>query len=251
MSQAADRSAHHSVPVLLDLLAPASVVDVGCGAGTWSAEFRRRGVNDVVGVDGPWVSVDALEIPRDTFVRADLTHPLDLGRRFDLAISLETAEHLAPEAAAAFVGSLTALAPVVVFSAAVPQQGGTHHLNEQWPDYWVALFRARGYLLFDCMRARLWNLPEVEYWYAQNMLLFVDEGHWRAHPELARRIGEPSTQALPLVHPRKYLRLVEHIEEAADLRRRPLSDVLAVLPGMVARSVSGRIRRLFGGGGHA
>jgi ubiquinone/menaquinone biosynthesis C-methylase UbiE len=76
MSRGADRSAHHAVPLLIELLAPASVVDVGCGAGTWSAEFRRRGLDDVLGVDGPWVAIEALEIPRDRFVRADLTHPL-------------------------------------------------------------------------------------------------------------------------------------------------------------------------------
>lgn len=72
----------------------------------------------------------------------DLTQPLSLGRKFDLCVSMEVAEHLPPSRADSFVADLVGLAPVVLFSAAVPEQGGTNHLNEQWPDYGAICLRS-------------------------------------------------------------------------------------------------------------
>jgi hypothetical protein len=69
-----------------------------------------------------------------------ITQTTDI-RTFDLAICLEVAEHLPPEAAEGFIDSLTRLAPVVLFSAAITFQVGNQHLNGQWPDYWATLFR--------------------------------------------------------------------------------------------------------------
>ena len=63
----------------------------------------------------------------------DLAQPLQIDRRFDLALSLEVAEHLPPECGSEFVQTLTDLSSVILFSAAIPFQGGTDHLNEQWP----------------------------------------------------------------------------------------------------------------------
>ena len=71
---------------------------------------------------------------------------------------LEVAEHIPPECADIFVESLTwGLAPVIMFSAAVPGQGGTLHLNEQWPAYWASKFAQHGYVLIDCLRPQLWD----------------------------------------------------------------------------------------------
>src|SRR6266508_5182591 len=109
-------SARHIVPLLVDLLAPASVVDVGCGTGTWLAVFQRHGVDDIVGIDGDYVPTDELHISPARFRAHDLTQPLCLGRSFDLVVSLEVAEHLPPESATGFVDSLCGLGPVVLFS---------------------------------------------------------------------------------------------------------------------------------------
>src|SRR5262249_50066622 len=151
-----------------------SIVDVGCGLGTWLAAFRELGVTDVVGIDGEYVDRDLLEIPQEQFREVDLSAPFSLDRTFDLAISLEVAEHLPPEAAEAFVESVARLAPVVLFSAAIPFQSGNHHLNEQWPDYWTTLFRRHNYVPIDCIRGKIWDNYEVEPWYVQNSLIFAD-----------------------------------------------------------------------------
>lgn len=194
-------SASVIVPVILELTEARSVVDVGCGIGTWLTEFSRRGVSDFHGCDGPWVRPEQLVIPRERFTPGDLSRPMELGRRFDLAISLEVAEHLPESSADVFIESLTSLAPLVVFSAAIPQQGGTDHVNEQWPAYWAAKFATRGFAAIDCVRERVWNERGVEWWYAQNTILYASESALARSAilrDLARtRGGEPRA----LVHP--------------------------------------------------
>jgi SAM-dependent methyltransferase len=197
-------SAQEVVPLILGFLTPASVVDVGCGTGTWLAEFRRRGVSDILGIDGPWIDRDVLEIPQERFLQRDLTTRLVLGRNFDLAISLEVGEHLPASAARGYVGSLTQLAPVVLFAAAIPGQGGMHHVNEQWPTYWTELFLEHAFQPVDIIRPPLWMNPRVAFWYRQNLVFFADRARLDEYPAL--RTGHAATGGRfpPLVHPELY-----------------------------------------------
>jgi SAM-dependent methyltransferase len=205
LNEGSRRSAQTVVPIIVELLHPKSVVDVGCGTGAWLAEFTRRGVGDILGIDGHHVPVDQLQIDQHDFVAADLTQPLRLRRYFDLAMSLEVAEHLSPEKADQFVDSLTRLAPTVLFSAAIPFQGGEHHLNEQWPTYWVERFDKRDYAALDPFRRLLWEQSEVEWWYCQNLVLFVRRDFTLRIPVIAEIVerGVPT-----FVHPNNYLKQV-------------------------------------------
>src|SRR2546427_457469 len=122
----ARRSAEVIVPLVMEVLPTASVVDVGCGLGTWLAVFREHGTQTVLGVDADWVPSDQLEIPRESFVVHDLTRPLRLDRTFDLVVALEVAEHLPVASAEMFVDTLIRLGSAILFSAAIPRQGGAH-----------------------------------------------------------------------------------------------------------------------------
>jgi SAM-dependent methyltransferase len=176
-------------PLILDLLRPGSLVDVGCGIGQWLEAFAGLGVEDYLGVDGPHVCPEQSRIPSSRFRRHDLSVELpDLGRRFDLALSVEVGEHLGAARAEAFVCFLTGLAPAVVFSAAVPRQGGFGHVNEQWPWYWRELFARRGYIRLDPWRRVLWDHPQVAYYYQQNLFLYVDPA---VHQDIVARVGVP------------------------------------------------------------
>lgn len=204
----ARRSAEIVVDVLLDLIGhPSSVVDVGCGTGSWLAVFRDRGIEDVLGIDGSYVDRSQLEIPVDRFLPRDLREPLHLDRTFGLAISLEVAEHLPPGSAEGFVDSLAALAPVILFSAAVPHQGGTGHLNEQWQDEWAERFRARGFTVVDALRPRIWNTDGVKVFYRQNTLLYVRSSELDSYPDL-ERIAESDAMPLRVIHPKHYVTTV-------------------------------------------
>lgn len=152
-----------------------SLLDVGSGHGAWAAEWMKAGVKDVVAVDGAYVDVAQLAIPAKNFLPSDLSRPLDLGRRFDLVQSLEVAEHLAKENAGDFVDSLVRHGDVILFSAAVPNQGGEHHVNEQPPEYWRRLFATRGFEVFDWVRPRLAGNRQVKPWYRFNSFLYANE----------------------------------------------------------------------------
>ncbi|HUI20666.1 MAG TPA: methyltransferase domain-containing protein [Methylocella sp.] len=166
------KSAQVVVPIVLSLFPAHSVVDFGCGVGGWLKEFESNGVSDYLGVDGDYVSRQLLKIPADRFRPLDLRNVGDLGRRFDLACSLEVAEHLPEDRAKSFVAALVKAAPVVLFSAAIPFQGGTDHVNEQWQSYWAKLFAEHGYLAVDCIRPAVFGDSRVEWWYRQNILVF-------------------------------------------------------------------------------
>ena len=125
-------------PVLFEYIKPASVLDIGCGVGTWLSVLQKDyQISDILGVDGDYVNRDKLYIPPDKFQSHDLKTYFRVPKKFDLAISVEVGEHLPDSSADAFVKSLTDAADVVLFSAALKGQGGTFHINEQYPEYWA------------------------------------------------------------------------------------------------------------------
>lgn len=162
------------VPLVYERLKPRTVIDVGCGEGWWALGFAELG-SEVIGIDGPYVDDPALG---DRFIPADLEMPLPahLAGRFDLAVSLEVAEHLTPARAASFVADLCALAPVVLFSAAIPGQGGNGHINCQWASWWAEHFAVNGFDLDGSIRHEIWNDDRIEPWYRQNLHIATKGG---------------------------------------------------------------------------
>jgi SAM-dependent methyltransferase len=165
-------SAAAVVPIVNQLVQPTSVLDVGCGIGAWLVQWTSEGVTDILGVDGEHVDPTALQIARTSFQEVDLRNPLSLNRKFDLVQSLEVAEHLDDVLADQFVRSLTSHGDTILFSAAIPGQRGFHHVNEQWPSYWVSRFAREGFKVFDIIRPVIWSDSRVDIWYRQNTLLF-------------------------------------------------------------------------------
>ena len=168
-----ERAATVILELLFQHVHPKSILDVGCGLGTWLAVARRYGVRNVQGIEGPWLQRDLLEVSAECVEIRDLERPFDLGRNFDLVICLEVGEHLSKGSAAPFVRSIAAHGEVVLFSAAIPYQGGSHHVNEQWLEYWSGLFAEAGFLALDFIRPAIWCNAEIPWWLRQNTLLYV------------------------------------------------------------------------------
>ncbi|MEC4985367.1 MAG: Wzt carbohydrate-binding domain-containing protein [Oscillatoria sp. PMC 1068.18] len=211
-------SAREIVPLLLDLIQPQTVVDIGCGDGTWLSVFAENGITEYLGIDGDYVKQEMLQIPLENFLAKDLQQPLQLEKKFDLILSLEVAEHLPESCAEMFINSLTKLGEIIVFSAAIPYQGGTEHLNEQWADYWLKLFQQRGFQVRDCLRSKIWDNPRIEPWYAQNMLVFVEENSLVNYSRLAAEIKESNLTQLSIVHPQIYLSKIPQIDKDTQQR---------------------------------
>lgn len=189
-------SAQEIVPVIYEIVKPQSEIDVGCGEGFWLEEFRKCGDVRVVGIEGGILNrIEGIE-----FRQHDMDQPLLDSERFDLVVSLEVAEHLKAESADIFVDSLCGLGDNILFSAAIPGQGGMQHANEQWPEYCVVRFQVRGYVASSYFRWRFWNSPHVEYWYSQNMVFLAKRvrGSW------VQFFAEPYDKVDAVVHPRMW-----------------------------------------------
>ena len=169
------RSAQRIFDVVLKVYKIESAVDVGCGRGAWVAALRAMGVSSVVGVDGEYVDTGTLLFPKENFISMDLQQPKPLHQRFDLAYSVEVAEHLNPKSSTGFVRFMTSLAPVVLFSAAIPGQEGVGHINAQWHSFWIKEFAAQGYRAYDFIRPAIWHDENVYLHYRQNVLVFADQ----------------------------------------------------------------------------
>jgi len=198
-SRPALSSAEALVPFLLERFSPHSVVDIGSAEGAWLSVFKKRGVETIRGFDGPWGKKEDLLIPAERFTVLDLeTFQAPESERFDLAMSLEVAEHLHEKAAANFVRQLTRLSDRILFSAAIPGQGGLHHLNERPPDYWAEKFKDCGFTQLDILRPHFWDDDRIAWWYRQNFFLYENR-ICKASAEVSS--PEHSFGGAHLVHP--------------------------------------------------
>ena len=64
-----------------------------------------------------------------------------------------------------------------MFSAATPNQGGTEHINEQWQSYWAEIFIEQSYYPFDIIRPFIFGNEQVEWWYQQNIMLYINDDY--------------------------------------------------------------------------
>lgn len=192
------------LPLVFDLIKPQSMLDVGCGLGTWLTVGDKLGANDYLGVEGHVISSDELVIPSEKLLLHDLRNHFDLGRQFDLVISLEVAEHLPESAAETFVASLVRHGEAILFSAAIPNQGGQNHLNEQWPKYWMEHFSKHGYVFYDVIRPKVWDDDRVDFWYRQNIFLVL-------HDSL--EVDWEPFDGKAIVHPAQWLDTLKWLEQ--------------------------------------
>lgn len=197
-------AAEEIVPLLLKYLKVNSVVDIGCGLGTWLKIFADNGIIEILGIDGVDLDEAVLKISKSNFKFSNFTQPLVLDKKYDLALCLEVVEHLPENAADIIVASLVNASDVILFSAALPGQGGQNHLNEQWPTYWQQKFTEYGYNFYDTVRPQIWNNEKIEYWYRQNIFLVAKKNMFEMMPI-------EHNQMINVVHPATFTKTNEHL----------------------------------------
>lgn len=205
------KSASRILEYLMTMTDAKSFIDVGCGQGEWLAILESEySPERLVGIDGEWIDQNNLAFKRGLYIESDLAaietyNNLDsktIGN-FDLAISLEVGEHLPESTAKTYVAFLTSLAPAVLFSAAVPLQGGMNHINEQWPEYWRSLFADNGYMCLDVIRPFIWTDEEILPHYRQNIFLYYSADYRDKDRFLTQyhKLHDSNALSLSKIHP--------------------------------------------------
>lgn len=220
------KAAEQVLPIVFDKFKPNSILDVGCGIGTWLKVAKDLGVNNILGIDGSYINKQLLKIKDSEFKEFDLNLPFNLNQQFDLIICLEVAEHVSQEYASNLIKSLCDHGNIILFSAAIPGQGGQNHCNEQWPDYWQEKFQSEGFGSYDVLRNDIWLNEKIDWWYRQNLILCINETHPLA--------AQYKKGVLPLVHPELLVRKIQQLEnenknlvdQLSKLRSRTLKDKL-------------------------
>ena len=199
-ASSSEQSALQTLPHLFDLINPQSVIDFGCGVGTWLKASKDLGATKLNGVEGPWVKQEQVIDPDITLTNTNFDSPQLPEGKWDLAISMEVAEHIETKSSKNFVKGICSAADTVIFSAAIPGQYGENHINEQWQSFWADLFRAEGYEAFDLIRPQVWKNQKIEWYYRQNVLVYCKPGstHYDA---IKTKSLEVSSRLFDIVHP--------------------------------------------------
>lgn len=212
------KSAQLVLPLVEEIFHPSSVLDLGCGVGYWIKVWKdEMKVDDVLGVEGSYVTEDMFYLDKKYLRNEDLKRPLDLGRKFDLVMSLEVAEHIEEKYADTFIENLVNSGDVILFSAAIKGQIGTYHINEQMPEYWAAKFARRNFVAVDYLRPIIWNEKGIDYWYRQNILLFIKRDKLIQYPKLDEAFQGTKPNYLTRIHPEKYFAYVEEANQLQSL----------------------------------
>jgi SAM-dependent methyltransferase len=231
-------SAEAALSILLDIFNPKDILDVGCGDGIWLKKANDLGFVELKGVDGIWTDKSKLLIPAENVVISDLEKSFDLAHRFDIAISLEVAEHISNKSSDIMVDNLVRHSDVLLFGAAIPYQGGFRHINEMWQSWWAGKFADRGYRCFDVIRPQIWHNADVHFWYKQNTLVYVNTNRKDRIKSFEDYIASRSLSNYPLdiVHPEKY-------EAAASYKQIAFKPLLRELPAGVVEKVRTMLSR--------
>lgn len=225
---------------IFEIYKPDSVLDLGCANGSWlSTILKEYKIYDIWGVDGHWIDIDNLLFPKSKFTKHNLEEVYLSNRKFDLVVSMEVAEHLGSKFADNFVTSLTNAGDLVVFSAAIPLQGGTNHYNEQPQSYWKEKFRQKGFASIDFIRPNIWELDNVRTDYKQNTFLYINEKKLEdPNSPLSKFKITQNQNITDIVHPELFRR---RLKVESDLNVIGLNKVFRALPRLILNAIAKRL----------
>jgi hypothetical protein len=145
-----------------------SVVDLGCGTADYVKILRSHQIF-CEGYDG---NPDTFKLSGGVARVADLSQPLDLGKKFDWVMSLEVGEHLPKEFEKTFIENLSRHAlHGIVLSWAIQGQGGFGHFNEQDNDYIKSVILPYGYTNDIYAENMLRNYSRLP-WFKNTIMVF-------------------------------------------------------------------------------
>lgn len=150
-----------------------TVLDLGCGMGAWSAVVESDESKSVQLVDHPSVPKSNLLVKnKDNFLGIDLDKELPPSARWDLIICIEVLEHFSTKRALELKDFIISCTDLVLFSAAIPGQGGVGHINCQRHSYWHHQFKQAGFKYYDGFKSAIVHDESIPFWIRQNLFIY-------------------------------------------------------------------------------
>lgn len=170
-------SAAQFVALILKYYHPKSIVDIGCGAGIYLNEFAKKGIKNLLGIDGSPAASEEFLLSKDKLIIFDLAQKYNFKEKYDLALCLEVAEHLEKHDADTLVKTISEASDNIIFSAAVCGQGprSIGHINEQPPEYWIKKFKENNFIYLESQTEEMkreMKEKEVVWWIVNNLMVF-------------------------------------------------------------------------------
>ncbi|RJF78767.1 methyltransferase domain-containing protein [Rhodopseudomonas palustris] len=179
------QNARRCLSIVSDQIPFKSVIDFGCGIGAWLHAATDLGAEKVIGIEGDYIRNADTVVPQSLIETRDLaTFETDWNKKFDVAMTIEVAEHLPEAAANGFVRMLTSASDVVIFSAARLNQTGLGHINEQPLGYWISKFDLLRYVPLEIFRPHLANVEGMYPWLRMNLIMLVQSKKLEELPHL-------------------------------------------------------------------
>jgi len=149
-------------------LNPASLLDIGCGPGTYVDSFRAQGI-EAVGLD-----IDERVHGREHLTYKSLLDITD--EQAEVVICLEVAEHIEPELEDQVVAKVAgAVGRTLIWTAAAVGQGGIGHINckhkQEWADKLTAAGLVRNVEREIALRTYIKQGYQMG-WFSNNLLVF-------------------------------------------------------------------------------
>lgn len=155
---------------------PPSFLDIGGGAGSWCTAAKGLGVQHVRLVDACPPNQVIPELTQEEQIQANLEDGIPYLGKFDLVICIEVIKHLSESAASSLLKQMTSCTNFILFSAAIPGQGGIGHINERLHDYWHEKFSELEFEKYDVIRPMLISRPDISSIHRQNLFIYARKG---------------------------------------------------------------------------
>ena len=163
---------------LYDELKSNSVLDLGCGVGSYLEGFFNAGCRDLLGIELNFDKAKKYIVDNifSFIIEGDATTDLNLNRKFDCVVSFEVGEHIEPDGTEMFIDNLTLYSNrYIILTTASPGQRGTGHINLRNKDFWIKSITVKGFLyrkdLVEKYRIA-WKKFNVEKYILNNLMVF-------------------------------------------------------------------------------
>lgn len=163
---------------IFDTIRPSSIIDLGCGVGSYLEGALHAGCKDIKGIELSYVMAKKyiVEDVSPYISEGDATDDLGIDRRFDCVVSFEVAEHIDPEGTEKFIENLINLSNnYIVMTAAPPGQSGTGHINLRNKSFWINTIEEKGFLFQDQLVELFWPIWKTfgtERYILKNLMVF-------------------------------------------------------------------------------